>query len=148
MSASNPYDAPVHNAYAGYDDDDIEFVLEPSVVDVLTSFKGRITRSQYWLKGVLPVMAIGLVAGFVGGLAEGMAEGLGGLIMLAAYVPIIWFSLAIQVKRWHDRGKSGWMVLINLIPFIGGLWTFIEVGCLPGTPGRNAYGPDPRGGSW
>jgi Protein of unknown function (DUF805) len=49
----------------------------------------------------------------------------------------------MQVKRWHDRGKSGWMVLINLIPLIGWVWTLVELGLLEGTLGPNQYGEDP-----
>ena len=49
----------------------------------------------------------------------------------------------MQVKRWHDRGKSGWWVLIALIPLVGPIWAIIETGFLPGTSGPNEYGPDP-----
>jgi uncharacterized membrane protein YhaH (DUF805 family) len=47
------------------------------------------------------------------------------------------------VKRYHDRNKSGWWILIVFVPVIGGLWYFIECGFLRGTPGPNTYGPDP-----
>jgi len=63
--------------------------------------------------------------------------------MVVLYIPVVWFSLALQVKRWHDRGKSGWWVLINLIPFVGGLWALVECGFLRGTEGPNQFGPDP-----
>ena len=49
-------------------------------------------------------------------------------------------SLAIQVKRWHDRNKSGWWVLIGLIPLIGGIWALIETGFLAGDDGENRFG--------
>lgn len=64
---------------------------------------------------------------------------LAGLIVIAS----IWPGLAVSIKRWHDRGKSGWWILIALVPLIGGLWALIETGFLPGTPGTNEYGPDP-----
>ena len=51
--------------------------------------------------------------------------------------------LAVSVKRWHDRDKPGTWVLINLIPLVGGIWAFVEVGCLRGTFGPNNYGEDP-----
>ena len=62
-----------------------------------------------------------------------------GLVGLLA----IWPGLAIQIKRWHDRGKSGWWVLIGLIPIIGFWWVLIECGFLSGDEGPNEYGPDP-----
>jgi uncharacterized membrane protein YhaH (DUF805 family) len=55
----------------------------------------------------------------------------------------IWIALALHAKRWHDRGKSGWWTLIVLVPFIGAIWLFVELGCLRGTVGPNQYGADP-----
>lgn len=63
-----------------------------------------------------------------------------GLVGLAA----IWMKLAVMVKRWHDRDKSGWWMLIGLVPVIGDLWLLIECGFLDGTPGTNKYGPSPK----
>jgi uncharacterized membrane protein YhaH (DUF805 family) len=66
------------------------------------------------------------------------------LLMIVSLV-VIWPGLAINIKRWHDRDKSGWWILISLIPFVGPIWALVEVGFLPGTPGPNQYGPDPLG---
>lgn len=63
--------------------------------------------------------------------------------MIAIYVIAVWVSLALQVKRWHDRDKSGAWVPIGAIPVIGGIWAFVECACLRGTFGRNNYGEDP-----
>ncbi|MCH8899533.1 MAG: DUF805 domain-containing protein, partial [Acidobacteria bacterium] len=62
-----------------------------------------------------------------------------------AYLAMIWPSLAISIKRWHDRDKSGWWVLIGLVPVIGGIWALVETGFLAGTSGPNQYGLDPLG---
>ncbi len=59
------------------------------------------------------------------------------------YLVVIWPAIAISIKRWHDRGKSGWWILIGFVPLIGGLWALID---LPGTSGTNQYGPDPLAG--
>jgi hypothetical protein len=48
-----------------------------------------------------------------------------------------------MAKRYHDRDKSAWWILICLLPIIGGIWQLIELGCLRGTEGSNDYGPDP-----
>jgi uncharacterized membrane protein YhaH (DUF805 family) len=50
-------------------------------------------------------------------------------------------QLAICAKRFHDRGKSGWWVLMAFVPAIGFVWILIELGMLPGDPGPNAHGP-------
>ena len=68
---------------------------------------------------------------------------IGGIVLLVVTVAIIWIGLAVAVKRWHDRGKSGWWILIQFVPIIGPLWYFIEVFCLSGTAGPNRFGQDP-----
>jgi uncharacterized membrane protein YhaH (DUF805 family) len=55
-------------------------------------------------------------------------------------------ALAVQVRRFHDQDKSGWFVLLGLIPYVGGLIVLVFM-CLPGTPGPNRFGPDPLGGT-
>ncbi|MGA0599948.1 DUF805 domain-containing protein [Caulobacter sp. KR2-114] len=69
-------------------------------------------------------------------------------ILLAELTAIplwIWTTIAMQVKRWHDRDKSGVWMFIGFIPFVGPLWTFVELMFLPGTPGPNRFGPAPGG---
>ena len=52
-------------------------------------------------------------------------------------------SLAIPVRRLHDVGKSGWMMLIMLIPIIGAIWLLILL-CQDGNPESNQYGINPK----
>ena len=56
---------------------------------------------------------------------------------------LVWPALAVSVKRWHDRDRSGWWVLLNLVPVIGWLWALIDNGFLRGTAGPNRFGEDP-----
>lgn len=74
---------------------------------------------------------------------DGVLMGLFGVVFILFICVTFWISLAVTAKRWHDRGKSGWMVLISFIPVIGPIWTLIECGFLRGTQGRNSYGNDP-----
>jgi len=69
---------------------------------------------------------------------------IGGILMFLVTLLFLFFSLALQTKRWHDRGKPGWWFLIGFIPVVG-VWGFIECGFLEGTVGPNKYGPDPLG---
>ena len=62
-----------------------------------------------------------------------------GLYSLAVFIP----NLAVIVRRLHDQDKSGWWILIALIPLIGGIWLFILY-LIDGTPGPNRFGPDPK----
>jgi uncharacterized membrane protein YhaH (DUF805 family) len=56
---------------------------------------------------------------------------------------LLWPAVAVSVKRWHDRNRSGWWILINLLPIIGWAWALIENGLLRGTAGPNRFGADP-----
>ncbi len=112
---------------------------------ILFSFEGRIPRRQYWgATGILVVLVLALQ--FVAFLM-GDSSGGGGLVLMVLIIPLfillMWISLAVAVKRWHDRGKSGWWVLLGMVPVIGGIWSLVECGCLRGTIGNNEYGSDP-----
>ena len=63
---------------------------------------------------------------------------LGTIVFLLSLIPFF----IIQIKRCHDRDRSGWFLLIYLIP-VAGLVVFYELGFLNGTVGENKYGPDP-----
>jgi uncharacterized membrane protein YhaH (DUF805 family) len=52
-------------------------------------------------------------------------------------------SLAVTVRRLHDTDRSGWWILLNLIPIVGALIVLIFT-CLDGTPGDNRFGPNPK----
>jgi len=77
---------------------------------------------------------------FLVALLTGGNESAISVIMLILYIPLIWVSLAIQVKRWHDRNKSGWWVLISFVPLIGPIWALIENGFLAGDEAENRFG--------
>jgi len=102
-------------------------------MNLLFSFDGRIGRGGFWT-GALILIGLILVIGFVDRLigAAGWLNFIGRLMLVIS-------SLAVSAKRWHDRNKSGWWTLINVIPIIGPIWSFIELGLLPGTDGPNRF---------
>ena len=76
--------------------------------------------------------------------ASGRLTGLQTVIaLLVVTVPLCVPSLAVLSRRWHDRGKSGWFSLILLIPYLGAIWVFVELGFLPGDEKSNRYGEKP-----
>jgi uncharacterized membrane protein YhaH (DUF805 family) len=109
------------------------------------TFGGRASRAEYWWFWLfsIVVVSIGLAIDVLvlGSDAITSSRGLGlvsGIATLVLALP----SLAVQVRRLHDQEKSGWFILLNLIPLIGGLiilWFNIR----RGTPGTNIYGEDP-----
>ena len=95
-----------------------------------TNFSGRARRSEFWwwalfafLMGILTVIPI-----------------LGWLIALAMLLP----NLAMQVRRLHDTGHSGWWWFIGLIPIIGFIVLLIFY-VTDSKPGPNQWGPNPKG---
>ena len=106
------------------------------VLKKFADFSGRARRKEYWMWALFYIIGV-VVLGFIDGLL-GMrgASGFGllsGLFMLVNLVP----SIAVGVRRMHDRDMSGWFILVpvlNLVFF-----------CLEGTRGSNKYGPDPKG---
>lgn len=117
------------------------------MLDLWLSFQGRATRSDYWLRVTIPLYVIMVVLAIGGAITAG-EDGMSPLMIVYAVFAIfsIWPSLAISVKRLHDRDQSGWWVLVGLIPILGGLYLFVVIGCLRGTVGENRFGPDPLGG--
>ena len=121
---------------------------------LLFSFQGRINRAKFWLVHVVMWVVVLVVFGAILGSAALSSNPqaalqsvgvVGGLILLVVYVLALWIGLAIAAKRWHDRNKSAWWILIVFVPAVGGLWYLIECGFLKGTTGPNKFGSDPLG---
>ena len=107
------------------------------------TFSGRARRKEYWFF-VLFYVLISIVAAVIdvmtGSFDSTMGMGmLGLLVALALLIP----SLAVAVRRLHDTDRSGWWVLLCLIPLIGGIWLLVLL-CLDSTPGDNRFGPNPK----
>ena len=122
-------------------------------------FTGRARRMEFWLFWLFLIgiqivfsVLIGMVAGPTAAVADptdpfavlnGPASalyGVFGLVMLGLLIP----SLAVAMRRLHDTYRTGWWLLLGLIPFLGALVLLIFY-VLDGTPGPNKYGPDPKG---
>ena len=100
-------------------------------------FSGRARRTEYWmftLFNFLIAVAIGLIVGLLG-----LPEWLPSIYSLAVLVP----SLAVSVRRLHDIGKSGWWILIGLIPLIGAIVLLIFM-VTDSNEGSNEYGDNPK----
>ena len=105
------------------------------------SAKGRVNRKQYWLWLVLPSVAVGIILVILDAALGTRDPESVGLFSLIGPLIMVFPAIVVQIKRFHDRDKSGWWVLIALVPLIGPLWLLIELGFLNGTPGPNRFGP-------
>ena len=100
---------------------------------------GRLGRTGYWIVTALLTALLLLASRFEG--RELCTLPL--LPLLMALALFGWIDVASGIKRLHDRGKSGWWLLLVLVPWVGPLRALIELGCLPGDPQDNDYGPAP-----
>lgn len=88
-------------------------------------FNGKATRSQYWyfvLFYVLLSIVLVLIDTFVVNPLLGMniqEASQGGILQMVFALALIIPTIAIGVRRLHDIGKSGWWMLISLVPIIG-----------------------------
>lgn len=127
------------------------------------SFQGRTNRQRYWLTTLAMYVAVLLA------LLPGLIPVVGWVFSLVAVAAFIVASVALAVRRLHDRGKSGWWLVAMYVPLLllsvlraileasnpdvgagfsvltlpFSLWIFVELGCLKGTTGPNRFGPDP-----
>lgn len=107
-----------------------------SVFSRYATFTGRARRSEFWwfaLFNFLVSIVVGVIDAVIG------SPVLGYIVALALLVP----SLAVTVRRLHDTGRSGWWILIGLIPFIGAI-VLLVFECVDSQPGSNSHGPSPK----
>jgi len=106
-------------------------------------FNGRARRKEYWLFSLVNLL-IAFGCGFLDGML-GMAGSLGlgpigGIYSLAMLLP----GIAVSIRRLHDTDRSGWWLLLAFVPFIGGIVLLVFM-VLDSTPGKNSFGPNPKG---
>lgn len=106
----------------------------------MISFRGRISRFAFWIASISLWSAFAVLFVFIEA-----AFGRGATLIL--YPPLLWFQIALAVKRMHDRGHSAFWLFIAVIPILGPLWLLIELGFRVGTAGENQYGTDPLEGA-
>ncbi len=100
-------------------------------------FEGRATVGEMWWIALLQCVLI-LACAAIDSAAKGVGEALVGVCSVAVLVP----NLAVAVRRLHDTDRSGWWILLSLVP-VAGLILFVFY-LQPGTRGPNRFGPDPR----
>ena len=110
-----------------------------SVLSKYADFNGRARRSEYWY-WVLAVLLAYIVVLIVSLVVHALGIVLLVVLVLGAIVP----NLAVGCRRLHDIGQSGWLQLIGLVPFVGGI-ILLVLYCLDSKPGPNQYGPNPKG---
>jgi len=111
---------------------------------VLTNFldfSGRARRKEYWYFTLVNIIVVLLLmfAASMGGAGIHTTSMLVNLYFLVILIP----SVAVGIRRLHDTGRSGWWLLISLIPLIGAL-VLLFFNVQDSQPGENLYGPNPK----
>ena len=113
-----------------------------------SNFSGRARRKEYWMFTLIWCVVSFITALLDGALGLGFDMGYGvtspygwiySIVTLVHFIP----SFGVLVRRLHDVGKSGWFMLISLVPIIGGIWLLVLL-CTDGDGSENAYGPSPK----
>lgn len=120
-------------------------------------FNGRSRRSEYWLASVMNwiIFMVFYLVIYVPMIVDMQNYGklsvttsvlmfVFALLMFAYCIAVFVPSLAMSVRRLHDTGQSGWFLLLNLIPCVGGIIIFV-FSLLDSQPGTNQYGHNPKG---
>ena len=113
------------------------------VLKQYADFNGRARRKEYWMfvlfNTIFSILAMAL-DNVLGIAIEAVGYGpLYGLYVLTVLIP----GLAVLTRILHDIGKSGWMILIALIPLIGAIWLLVLM-VTDSNPGENRYGTNPK----
>jgi uncharacterized membrane protein YhaH (DUF805 family) len=103
-------------------------------------FSSRARRSEYWWFFLFNVL-VGAVASVIDSILHTRYGSTGlvqALVQLALLVP----GIAVGVRRLHDTGRSGWWLLIGLVPVVG--WIVLLVFFVQDSQGENQYGSSPK----
>ena len=110
------------------------FAWYAEVLRKYTVFSGRAGRPEYWwftLANIIVYVILDILGFAVGSIFQIV----GGIYGLAVFLP----SIGVSIRRLHDTNRSGWWILIGLVPLVG--WIVLLVFyCSAGTPGENSYG--------
>lgn len=115
-------------------------------------FEGRSRRQEYWMFQLFNILAIFAMSA-VGAIGIAISQKFGGILFLpfvlyflAAIIP----AIAVSVRRLHDTGRSGWLLLLfvglGMIPIVGFISAIVQIVfmCQDSAPGPNQYGPNPK----
>lgn len=113
------------------------------VLKQYADFSGRARRKEYWMFALFNMIfaVVAMILDNIFGLTVG--ELLYGVFYFLYGLAVLIPGLAVTVRRLHDVGKSGWMILIALIPLIGIIWLLVLM-VTDSNPGENQYGENPK----
>ncbi|WP_425221136.1 DUF805 domain-containing protein [Pseudomonas sp.] len=107
-----------------------------AVLKKYVEFQGRARRKEYWM-----FILFNILASIICGVIDGI---LGIMLLVPLYsLAVLLPSIAVCIRRLHDTNRSGWWILISLVPFVGSIILLIFL-CIEGDAGDNRFGPNPK----
>ncbi|HCZ21124.1 MAG TPA: DUF805 domain-containing protein [Porphyromonadaceae bacterium] len=106
-------------------------------------FSGRARRKEYWIFSLINYIIIFFLYILQIVMIESTLWLIFPIIFFLYAVAVFLPGLAVNIRRLHDIGKSGWWYLIYLIPIIGAIWLTVLM-CLDSEPGENQWGENPK----
>ena len=158
---------PMRDGAPAYRDAPVPDESNTGIARLWFGFSGRANRAKYWLVAAVNLAIIAVLTAVA---IVGDAPALWIVFFIVLLVLVV-SSVAVSIRRLHDRGKSGWwvlvfifvpgllngvgsrlgdpvpMIILSLAGFAISIWALVELGFLRGTQGDNAYGPDPLRGA-
>ena len=110
-----------------------------AVLKNYVGFSGRARRTEYWMFALFNAIIFLVLAILAAVTRSPFFWVLYAIYALAVIIP----SLAVTWRRMQDTGRNGLWILLGLIPLVGGIILLVFM-LLPGTPGPNEFGPDPK----
>lgn len=100
-------------------------------------FEGRARRKEFWMFALFNIIFA------VSALVLDSLLDTGAIFYFVYVLGMVVPGLAVAVRRLHDVGKSGWNILLILIPLVGSIWLLVLL-VTDSEPGANQYGPNPK----
>ncbi|MET3835905.1 uncharacterized membrane protein YhaH (DUF805 family) [Brevundimonas sp. UYEF29] len=123
------------------------------ITDLYIEGHGRARRKEYWsfalfhflilMLAFMPIIGLAVLDAEAGYDMEAWGVAWIGIVALVYFALIVPY-VCVTIRRFHDVGLSGWLILIGLVPYVGGLFTFI-ISLLPSQPDANVHGAPPKG---
>lgn len=113
------------------------------VIKQYAVFSGRARRREFWIFTIFNMIFIIITMELDNILGLTIGEFPFGFIYFIYAIVVFIPSIAVSVRRMHDIGKSGWMLLIGFIPVLGAIW-LIVLTLTDSQFGENKYGPNPK----
>lgn len=106
------------------------------------NFEGRSSRSEYWWFCLFNSV-LGMIISVICAILFGKESTAGSVVSILVSLSLLLPSLGLSIRRMHDIGRSGWYILIALIPFVGWI-IYIIWAAQPSQPEANQYGDVPN----